>query len=111
MTDSDRDLREQFAALRHTTGMGAPSFRSTLAEAARRRRPRTWLRYPIAVTVGAASIAVVALLVAHSGARRETLVDLTVVRWNAPTDFLLQTPGGELLRTMPAFTTEGRFAP
>lgn len=110
MTD-DRALREQFAALRHTTGAGAPSFRSTLAEAARRRRPGTRLRYPVAVTLGAASVAALALAVAHSGGRRETLVDLTVVRWKAPTDFLLRTPGDELLRTMPAFTTEGRFVP
>lgn len=111
MTDSDRDLREQFAALRHKTGAGAPSFRSTSDDGARRRRPGTRLRYPIAVTLGAASVAALALAVVHFGARRATLVDLTGVRWKAPTDFLLRTPGAELLRTMPAFTTEGRFVP
>jgi hypothetical protein len=111
MTDSDRDLREQFAALREKTGAGAPSFRSTLADAARLGRPGIRLRYPVAVALGAASVAALALAVSHFGGRRATLVDLTVVRWRAPTDFLLRTPGAELLRTMPAFTTEGRFVP
>jgi len=38
-------------------------------------------------------------------------VSLAAARWEAPTDFLLRTPGAELLRMLPTFTTEGRLLP
>jgi hypothetical protein len=43
--------------------------------------------------------------------KRAALVDLASVRWEAPTDFLLRTPGTELLRTVPTFTLEGSLEP
>jgi len=44
-----------------------------------------------------------------TGGKRVALVDLATTHWEAPTDFLLRTPGAELLRTVPRFTTGGRI--
>ena len=99
MIDRDEhDLRERFAALRREESAGTPEFRRMLAAA--RTRPRSGRRdvgfLAAAVLV---LIAFVAILTVRHGHR--TPVDLAGVRVNVPTDFLLQVPGAELLRTVP----------
>ncbi len=109
--DTDRELRERFHTLRGDVGRGAPAFSATLSSLARLRRSRSGLRHSMAAIAAAASVGLVVFAVAHSGARRAPLVGLAVVRWEGPTDFLLETPGAELLRTVPEFTMEGRLLP
>lgn len=98
MIDRDEnELRERFAALRREESAGAPEFRPMLAAA--RARPRSGRRAIGAVAVAAlVLIALVAILTVRDGHR--TPVDLGV-RVRMPTDFLLQVPGAELLRTVP----------
>ncbi len=110
MTDgTDRELYEQFHALRREAAAGAPEFRATLARLARRheRNARLGRRVAIAVAVAAALV-----LFAVGRPRKQAIfVDLAAVRWEGPTDFLLRAPGAELLRTIPTFTPQGRLLP
>jgi len=96
---NDDRLGQLFQALRrHDAGL-RPPFADTLA-AARRRRPT---RRGAVVAALAAAAALVLLAVIWGGpSRHQGIVDLATARWEAPTDFLLQTPGAQLLRTVPA---------
>jgi hypothetical protein len=109
--DSDRDLHAAFQTLRRATE--APAFRGTLDGLARRRARAARLRRRV-VGVGFAAAAAAALVIfglVRPQGRRAVLVDLAAAQWEAPTDFLLRTPGAELLRTIPTFTSEGRLLP
>jgi hypothetical protein len=101
MTDieKDGDLRELFARLREEEGARAPSFHVTVAALARRRRLRP--RWALRVAAAAAAVVVITLAYEH----RQAVVRRERARsgWAAPTDFLLDTPGSRLLRTVPTF--------
>lgn len=109
--DGERQLHEQFRALRHQAGAGAPEFRDVLASLKRRRERAGQLRGRVAGLAIAAAAAFVLFAVLRSGGKRAVLVDLAAARWEAPTDFLLRTPGAELLRAVPRLTSEGRLLP
>ena len=93
----DHELRDRFAAQRLENEASAPGFQHTLAAAARARpvRRRTGLRLAAAIAL----VAVIALLAVRNRHRPD--VDLVGARLHGPTDFLLQVPGAELLRTIP----------
>jgi hypothetical protein len=105
MSDDDRDLRDHFAQLRDEDRVGAPAFRIAPA------RPRgTWSPR----LVVAAAIVLIALVLARPDATPPHLaheVDLGAAAWRSPTDFLLVTPGRELLRSVPALGSPETFAP
>ncbi|MGH7701233.1 MAG: hypothetical protein ACREMJ_12045 [Gemmatimonadales bacterium] len=104
MTEPDRDLQELFDSLRRHAASAAPSFHATLA-AARRRALRS---RPLRLVATLAAGVVILLLAVTVVGRREPpvgAVDLAATSWQAPTDFLLQTPGADLLRTVPALGT------
>jgi ferric-dicitrate binding protein FerR (iron transport regulator) len=109
--DAERALHERFRALRNHAEAGAPEFRDTLDRLAQ-RRPRTVRRRRTlgAITVVAAA-ALVLFVVVRTGGKRPGFVDLAATSWEGPTDFLLRTPGAELLRTIPTFTAAGRLLP
>jgi hypothetical protein len=111
MTDeNDRDLLQAFHALRRETAPGAPGFRATLSGLAARRDRRARARRRL--TIIGALVGLVLLVLAGPFADRTRPVRLHVAaRWEAPTDFLLRTPGAELLRTVPTFTINGRIIP
>ncbi len=95
---NDGDLREHFRAWRDEVERMAPPFRRPLRRA---RRPR---RAPIGVA--AAVLAMVVIGTVWMVSRRDTssppnLVALDATWWVAPTDFLLMTPGIDLLRSVP----------
>ena len=96
MSDDDRDLRERFARLRDEERAHAPAFQVT------RQAPR-WTWSP---RVGiAAAIILIALVLARPDQTppqvAHQLIDPGAATWESPTDFLLITPGRELLRTVP----------
>jgi hypothetical protein len=97
----DRDLRELFAELRREDHAHAGEFGSFL-----RARPRA---NPIRLSVWAAAaaglavtIAVVVMSVPRSGRRTIGTPEISITEWKSSTDFLLRTPGLELLRTIPS---------
>jgi hypothetical protein len=98
MNNEDRELRELFARLREEDRARIPSFRAPAA----REAPR-WMWAPrIAI---AAAIVLITLVLAWPDRPRHVAlqsVDLGAAAWPSPTDFLLITPGSELLRTVPA---------
>jgi hypothetical protein len=95
--DEDGDLRRSFAALRRHEAGAAPPFRRAWAAAlAGRRRPRA--RFAVA----AVALAFLALLWLRPGPAPEPMNAPPVARWQSPTDFLLRTPGRELLSAVPA---------
>jgi len=97
--DDERDLRERFQELREAERRFAPRF-----GVPRRRRlvPRRLLATAAAVIL----LAVVVLISIRS--RRTTFsasdraAVQTIAAWHSPTDFLLQTPGSEILVSTPA---------
>jgi hypothetical protein len=98
MNDDDRDLRELFTQLRREDRARVPSFQAPAPRVSR------WMRAPR--LAAAAAIILIALVLARPDRARRNLplqvVDLGAATWRSPTDFLLVTPGSELLRTVPA---------
>ena len=107
--DTERGLRELFDRLREEDRARTPSFDATVAALAQRRRLRP--RWALRMAAAAAAVAVITLAYeqrqatvrrdrARAEARRSVL---PAPGWTAPTDFLLNTPGSRLLRTVPSF--------
>jgi hypothetical protein len=94
----DDMLRRRFATLRREEDQQAPEFATLWRSRARAQRRQTrWF-----AAAACALIALLTLLWIRSVQRRpddKTVVSIT--EWKAPTDFLLATPGRELLRTVP----------
>jgi len=94
----DDILRRRFAALRREEGQQAPEFaRLWQTGAGARRRQARWFAAAACMLV-----ALLALLWIRSVQHRsddKTIASIT--EWKAPTDFLLETPGRELLRAVP----------
>jgi hypothetical protein len=98
--DEEADLREAFAALRREDAEKAPPFEAVLAGAgaARGRRGLAPL------LGGLAAVSVSATLFAVLTVRRSAPTPppmASIEQWTAPTDFLLRTPGHEILETVP----------
>ncbi len=98
--DEDRDLRRRFAALRRQELEAVPPFRRVWAAARARRRPRPRVRFAVA----AVALAILGLLWLRPDTRPapESGTSPSIAQWRSPTDFLLATPGRELLSTVPA---------
>ena len=108
MNDDDRDLRALFARLKQEDRARVPSFRAPRA----REAPR-WGR--VGQVALAAAVVLIALVLAWPDrtppAVARPAVDLRTVAWQSPTDFLLITPGSELLRTVPAVGSPDDWTP
>ena len=93
---NDRDLRERFAALRREDASQAPEFDAVLRHA--RRSKTAWSRW-----AAAAAMVVVAAVLLVKFYPRPAPPTQSITEWKSPTDFLLETPGRDLLQTMPSF--------
>jgi hypothetical protein len=104
MAGDDLDLRERFAALRQEEAAQTPEFDLHRVPARERRRRLSPARI-FAVTACVAVAVSVALWLRPASSRQQPEPGSPVVsitEWKAPTDFLLETPGRDLLRTVPA---------
>lgn len=106
MSDEDRDLRDRFARLKREDRSIVPTFRAPMAS----ERPRP--RWPVPTAI-AAAIVLIAFLIARPDRPSETSlhVDLGSASWRSPTDFLLDTPGSDMLRRVPAVGSPDDWAP
>ena len=81
----------------------APSFRRTWDAARQRRATPPWWAF-------APAVAAAALLILWSVRPSPTSApaphQIPSLDWNAPLDFLLRTPGSEMLSTVPTFDTD-----
>ena len=105
MTDDDRPLRELFARLKHEDRGRTPSFRVPTRPA--RARP-VWIPR---VAIAAAIALAIVLARPDRPSPRVSVVDLGAATWRSPTDFLLVTPGADLMRTVPVFGSPDHFTP
>ncbi|HEY2498268.1 MAG TPA: hypothetical protein VGK24_14485 [Candidatus Angelobacter sp.] len=97
---NEERLRGRFAALRREEEQLVPEFGSFWRGKVRvPRRQWRWL-------IAAACVLIVLLtIVWQRPAKHHAPANMaaSIVDWKAPTDFLLETPGCELLRTVPEF--------
>jgi len=101
--DEDRELVRLFEELRRADDASAPPFRRVL------ERPQARARAPSLGSVAAVSASVLALLILWlagswrppRGTQRASAGTVGLGDWKSPTDFLLLTPGGELLDSKP----------
>lgn len=100
----DGDLRIRFHELRDEVTESVPPF-------AVPRSPGIRPGIPVWSLAAVGAAAGLALLlwsgVARTGQNQESVIDLGIVAWTAPSDFLLDTPGRGLLRTIPTINSEG----
>lgn len=109
--DMDGDLRERFARLREDERARAGSYLRVRTRLGRARQHR-WTPSIRVIMTAAAVVALAVVTVTTLGDRRETASVapaftttrsvLPVGSWDAPTDFLLNTPGAQLLNTLPS---------
>jgi hypothetical protein len=93
----ERGLRERFGSLRAELSAVTPAFNVV----ANRPRPAKRARWELAAAAVAAAALVLWVTGVNRDATTETGLDLSTTAWIAPTDFLLDTPGRDLLRTLP----------
>ncbi|MBC7790041.1 MAG: hypothetical protein H7Z74_08845 [Anaerolineae bacterium] len=109
--DMDGDLRERFARLREDERVRAGSFLRVRTRSSR-ALDRGWTASMRVVMAAAAVIAFAFVTVTRVSDRRGTasvvpgavtaMSALPIGSWDAPTDFLLKTPGAQLLNTLPS---------
>ncbi len=83
----------------------APAFRRTWEAARVGDRPRRalWVAVPALVAVALLIVLMTRPQVVPTPASQQ----IPSLEWNGPLDFLLQTPGSELLNTVPTFNADG----
>lgn len=102
------DLRERFARLRAEDSASAPAFSLKRPARAPRRQVPAWA---MATAAAASAVAVLWLTTADGNGNGPAAgLDLSTTAWVAPTDFLLETPGRDLLRALPRIGAVGYAA-
>ena len=102
--NGDRELDRLFADLRRADAAATPPFRRLLERSRTGKiRGRASL-FRVAAPTALAAVAVLAALLLRTPARKpaEGSPPLSLAQWISPTDFLLRTPGRELLDQPPA---------
>ena len=101
-SQDDRDLRERFEAMRHAEEARVTSFERVLETAkARRVRPR-WSLAPIGLAAGVLAVSGLVIIMQSLQPPIPRGTE-SLAEWTAPTDFLLRTPGSDLLSSAPVF--------
>jgi hypothetical protein len=101
----DAELRARFRTLARDEAAAAPPFR---VAAARRRRSVVPFVAAASLATGAATVAVI---LATRTPPAPYPIDLGAATWTAPTDFLLATPGRDLLSHLPSIAAPMTSAP
>lgn len=91
---NDDRLHDAFAELRHQETAHAPRF-----DALWRSRPAPARRLPMASLAVAMLLLITATFIVLRQMNKPQQPPITA--WHAPTDFLLQTPGRELIHSLP----------
>jgi hypothetical protein len=100
MSENDDDLRARFATMRSSDGERVPAFERFTA---RRRVPTR--RIAARIALAALALFVVGVSTYRAMRPAEPAHQVTLAQWRAPTDFLLRTPGSELITSSPTFAS------
>jgi len=100
----EKELRRLFREWRQAEGLQAPPFERSWAQAqaGRRRAADPWR--PLCWAAGGALLAALSLVAVFNPRVPYTAgptAAVSVSQWRSPTDFLLQSPGDPLLRSLP----------
>ena len=101
----NEDIRTLFQTAHKQYEALVPSFRDTLAASKRRQLPFTGRKaLLIAASFTVITVIFVRSIIDHQKPHPETITAefSRSTHWRGPTDFLLKTPGLELIETMPA---------
>jgi len=95
-----------FRQLRQADEQGAPSFEDVLNTARRRAARRPAQRLYLQLAVVATLVLFLALpalwwQMRRQAARHSAIQAASISQWKSPTDFLIETPGRNLLKTVP----------
>ena len=98
-------LRDRFEELRTEERASSPRWSAGVPAGARRRDAGA----PLRAVVLLAFVAVAMLFVQHDSGftAADRVAAREITEWQAPTDFLLRTPGRELLNTTPSIPSKG----
>jgi hypothetical protein len=104
MTDSDQDLRDRFRALRQEEETRAPELADLLRRVPVRASSKSARRLIVAAALLAATVATVLLFwpTLPSFHQNPGKPVVSITQWKSPTEFLLDTPGRDILRTVPS---------
>jgi hypothetical protein len=93
----DGDLRDRFASLRREDAHHVPEFARLW-----RRREHVARHKGRRIAIAACALIALAIFWLRSAQHKShDAAVASITEWNSPTDFLLETPGRELLRTVP----------
>jgi len=98
---NDDDLRARFSELRSEDEASVSQFHSFLRRAVPRRASIRVSAWAVVMVSMAVLIAVIVVAVQRSGQRNTGRPAVSITEWKSSTDFLLRTPGQEVLRTIP----------
>ena len=110
--DDEREIASALEQLRIADEASVPSFHATLTSARTARAPRRSVMGPV-LAVATLLVVIVGLVVLESKhpppvAQRSVPVpssaQVSLERWQSPTDFLLDTPASDLWRGLPQLT-------
>lgn len=94
----DSALRNRFVSIREEEQRHIPAFASLWGRGAGAPHSNRFWRVAAACVV----ILVAAILLLHSKRpNKDEVLTVSISEWKAPTDFLLETPGREILQTVP----------
>jgi hypothetical protein len=97
--NGDRELARLFANLRRADAAATPPFRHVLERPRRRGLGAPRSLAAVSALTALAAVAVLAAFLLHAPALKTPGGNppLSLAQWTSPTDFLLRTPGSELL--------------
>jgi hypothetical protein len=101
----ESEIRHRFAQLREDDRERAPNFAQIYGRGRARQRLGAMPGVRPLMIAAAAAVVIAAIWLANARSfspSSHTPTIATIAAWRAPTDVLLQTPGSELLGTMPA---------
>lgn len=94
----DSVLRNRFVSLREEEQRHIPAFASLWGRRTRVQRSKgLWFAAATCALIVVAAI----LLLRSERPNRDEVLMVSITEWKAPTDFLLETPGREILQTVP----------
>ena len=99
--NDDLEIRKRFAAMRDENGANTPGFEEVLQRVPPKPYIGPRVLAPAACLVVAAAIVTVLRTSPDHTASAPDIAGLSLAQWRAPTDFLLDTPGRELLYAVP----------
>jgi len=110
--NEDRELRDAFAAWRRREAARGPDFEALLRRTRTAARRPAWLAAALACLTLASLMAVLWQLAPERVPPVRPVSTLSLTDWRSSTDFLLATPGSELLHVVPRIgESHGTFTP